>query len=468
MLDIPAAAESCRSPVFILTASRSGSTLLRFILDSHPEFACPPETNITSMCAQIARTWDIIENASADSSRPVDDEAPLSPEAIAAIRDSVDRVYGHYLRRRDKQRWCDKSLDSQQHAELMTKVYPEAKFICLYRHCMDVIASGVEACPWGLHRFGFDPFVAQNPGNSVAAIGSYWLTTVRAMLAFEEKHPESCHRVRYEDLVSSPERSAAEILSFLGAEQVAGLTTHCFGSPHDGNGPGDEKIWFTREVTADSLGRGLRVPAEALPPQTRQGVNGALEKLGYRLVDDEWNAAVEHIDPRAHPDGAAISLASVARPTNGTAAAERPELEATIRSIDSRIRSLADAELREINNKWPGLAGQTVAIIVQGPDGEHEELSWNFGGTADRGLARGSEDAPKAVAAIIGGPDVWRSLLQGKANMVAEIMAGRLRCVNRRDGHRIRSDEVHALAVLLGLSQVPVARAPRETAAVQP
>jgi len=22
---------------------------------------------------------------------------------------------------------------------------------------MDVIASGVEVCPWGLHRFGFDP-----------------------------------------------------------------------------------------------------------------------------------------------------------------------------------------------------------------------------------------------------------------------------------------------------------------------
>ena len=25
-----------------------------------------------------------------------------------------------------------------------------AKFICLHRHPMDVIASGIEACPWGL------------------------------------------------------------------------------------------------------------------------------------------------------------------------------------------------------------------------------------------------------------------------------------------------------------------------------
>jgi hypothetical protein len=36
--------------------------------------------------------------------------------------------------------------------------------------------------------------------------------------------------------------------------------------------------------------------------------------------------------------------------------------------------------------------------------------------------------------------------------------SGRLRCVNRRDAYRIRSAEMHAVAALLGLTQVPVAR----------
>jgi hypothetical protein len=31
-------------PVFVLCMARSGSTLLRFLLDAHPELACPPET----------------------------------------------------------------------------------------------------------------------------------------------------------------------------------------------------------------------------------------------------------------------------------------------------------------------------------------------------------------------------------------------------------------------------------------
>ena len=46
--------------------------------------------------------------------------------------------------------------------------------MCLYRHPMDVIASGVEACPWGLNGYGFDPYIATTPGNSVMALASFW------------------------------------------------------------------------------------------------------------------------------------------------------------------------------------------------------------------------------------------------------------------------------------------------------
>jgi hypothetical protein len=64
------------------------------------------------------------------------------------------------------------------------------------------------------------------------------------------------------------------------------------------------------------------------------------------------------------------------------------------------------------------------------------------------------------VATIIASPSTWRSLLDGEANVVTEMTAGRLRAVNRRDTHRIRSEEMHAVAALLGLGQIPVARTP--------
>ncbi len=222
----------------ILTAARSGSTLLRFVLDSHPELACPPEASPGSVCASLARLWQTLRATAAQqlTDAGLDAPAALEPEAAAAIRQVVDDYYRDYLARRRKRRWCDKSLDNVIFASLIGHVFPDARFICLYRHCMDMIASGVEASPWGLQGFGFENFVVQYPGNSIAALGSYWLDRTRTMLAFEQQHPGRCLRIRYEDLVSAPEEAAASMFSFLDVEQVPGITETCFRSEHDLSG----------------------------------------------------------------------------------------------------------------------------------------------------------------------------------------------------------------------------------------
>ncbi len=489
--------------MFVLSASRSGSTLLRFVLDSHPDLACPPETGVTAACAGLMHSWDILENSGGESAPAEADRQAASPRAVAAIRAAVDDIYGRYLLRRGKRRWCDKSLGSHQDAELAAVLYPEAKFICLYRHCMDVIASGVEACPWGLYRFGFDRFAAQNPGNSVAAIGSYWLTAVHSIMAFEERRPDACHRVRYEDLVAAPEETAAGIFSFLGEAPVPDIGEKCFQVPHEGNGAGDEEIWFTGEITEDSVGCGVRVPVAALAPQVRHGVNEVLPRLGYRTVDDEWNAQLGRVDVRAdaaghRPPERGVSDAGRRPPERGASDAGRrpPERGASgrdragddepgrpgesdwpgesgraARAIVDRLRSLPDHELREASAVWPAVAGRTVAIVVEDADGEHAEVQWNFAaspGTPGFAASPGTpgfpaheDEAPVGpVCTIIAGPPTWHALMGGGTNLVAEMTAGRLRCVNRRDGHRIRSDELHAIGWLLGLTRVPLIRDP--------
>ena len=94
--------------------------------------------------------------------------------AIAGVRRTMDEMTGSYLARRGKKRYCDKSLGTARFAELLLRVYPEAKFLCLYRHPMDVIASGIEACPWGLNGYGFDSYIAATPGNVVWALARFW------------------------------------------------------------------------------------------------------------------------------------------------------------------------------------------------------------------------------------------------------------------------------------------------------
>src|SRR5262245_4964026 len=90
--------DSCQQPVFGLTASRSGSTLLRFILDSHPDFACPPETSIAAAAGSLVRAWDFLERAGLDTTSVA---GPVLPpdHVFAGVRATIDRMYGPYLRR---------------------------------------------------------------------------------------------------------------------------------------------------------------------------------------------------------------------------------------------------------------------------------------------------------------------------------------------------------------------------------
>src|SRR5580765_1922451 len=46
---------SCASPIFVVGCQRSGTSLLRRILDSHPSIACPPESKFILPAVQILR-----------------------------------------------------------------------------------------------------------------------------------------------------------------------------------------------------------------------------------------------------------------------------------------------------------------------------------------------------------------------------------------------------------------------------
>jgi hypothetical protein len=437
---VPDLGAACDSPVFVLTSSRSGSTLLRFILDSHPELACPPETVVSSACASLLRSWMILEEAGSEG-RPLAGAGQVPAEGIAVVQSSIDRLFGAYLRRRGKRRWADKSLDNHLNADLLAQACPKAKFVCLYRHAMDVIASGVEACPWGVHRFGFDPYAAQFPGNSVAAIGAYWLSCAQAIMKFEEEHPGSCHRIRYEDLVTAPEETVAGMFGFLGLPQVPGITGDCFKIPHESNGPGDEKIWFTGQVTSSSVGRGVRVPSGALPEPVLAEINKALARLGYRQAGPDWNEAAGSFDPRETGTAPASPPDEMPPPAAG-----RPAAAGTLQALDERLSMRTGADLEVFAARWPALKADTFALVVD--TGEPAERRWSLG------------DAGEPVATLIAGPGTWGSLLSGETNIVSELTAGRLRCINRRDRHRLRSEELHAMTWLLGLTQIPVERAP--------
>src|SRR5262249_60766689 len=48
-------------PVFVLCADQPGPALLRLLLDAHPGLACPPETGLAALCAQLTGVWSQLE-----------------------------------------------------------------------------------------------------------------------------------------------------------------------------------------------------------------------------------------------------------------------------------------------------------------------------------------------------------------------------------------------------------------------
>lgn len=246
------------SPVVVLTGARSGSTLLRLLLDAHPDLACPAETSILRTCSHLASSWGVVYSDGFNAS----DRKRMND----AIREMLDGLYGPYLARRGKARWCDKSLGTATIADSFVELYPRAKFICLYRHAMDVIYSAIEASPWGMTGYGFDRFAALSAGNNICAAASYWVEQVSQIMAFEQRHPERCIRINYERLVEDPEAVADEMFAFLDLKPSPGISEQCFGNVLSmGDGPGDRKIASTRSVATKSIGRGFRIPLDRIP-----------------------------------------------------------------------------------------------------------------------------------------------------------------------------------------------------------
>ncbi|HEV2373906.1 MAG TPA: sulfotransferase [Streptosporangiaceae bacterium] len=424
-------------PVIILACARTGSTLLRFILDSHPELACPPETNLAKTVSHHLATWKMLNRCE-----------QLPTVATSAIRAPVDRMLAEYLSTRGRLRWCDKSLGTAEVAAAFLEVYPQAQFICLYRHCMDMIASGIEACPWGMAGYGFEPYASNSPGNNVAALAHYWADHTTAILEFEEAHPGRCQRVYYEDLAISPEITAKEIFKFLGV--VGDVPAASLTAPYDLHGSGDYKIWATSQITGASVGRGVAVPTDAIPAPLLGAVNGLLGKLGYVQVDDQWNLRVGGgVLTRQRQD-----LDGGQAPAEATDAAGPDELEAALtRRIRDSLARRSPGEPRSSDRTPAWWRSAAIVITAIGDGGSPTSCSWvvdlSLGGLPTRcGPAPGQGDW--LLAAETG---TWHAVLDGRLNFGLALRQGRVRSAPgpRRAGKRTEAP-VPVMAALLGIS----------------
>ena len=270
-------------PIFILSCHRSGSTLLRYLIDTHPSISSPGELNLGSLCERL---YDAVYHTIGVSA-PVASEQHKSLIVVDEVRRIVSGLMNAYVSAKGSELWCEKSPMNLNHLDILSAVFPEAKYVCLYRNCMDVVYSILE---FNRHQV-FDEllyYINRNSGNLVSAIVDYWIDLTSKEIAFERERNAQCFRVKYESLVLNPTGTLKPMFEFLGVEWHEDIIDAVFSSQHD-PGKGDPKVSFSRRIKKTSLGKGSTVSRTFILDDLEKRMNALLEALGYPEVGPDWD-----------------------------------------------------------------------------------------------------------------------------------------------------------------------------------
>jgi hypothetical protein len=182
-----------RPPIFIVGSPRSGTSLLRLILDSHPAIACGPESHILSgMGTDLEKFWRQLQRYGWDESY-----------WHAKYRELFESFKSDYARSKGKVRWADKTPRYARHLPFIASLFPEAQVVHVIRDVRLVTASALAR--WGWRRAWEVP--------------EHWVTNVTAARAFGASAPAGRYReIRFEDLVGDTETTLRGLFEWLGED----------------------------------------------------------------------------------------------------------------------------------------------------------------------------------------------------------------------------------------------------------
>jgi protein-tyrosine sulfotransferase len=278
--------EPAAPPIFLLSCERSGSTLLRYLIDTHSSICCPGELVLGMVCTSL-RTALSRTLGRAAVAQHVGEEA-----AIKQTRRIVSGIMNAYARAKGKDMWCDKTPWNLTYLESLVEVFPDAKFICLYRNCLDVVNSCLENSRFG-YMSELAQYAAQNPHNLVSAMAESWLEKTTKLLRFELQNKCQCFRIKYESLVTDTEQTLQALFKFLGVTWEPDIVVKAFQIHHD-QGGGDTKISVTTQLSRQSIGTGAAIPICHLSQHQFRRIAEILVELEYPELNYMAAVSAEH------------------------------------------------------------------------------------------------------------------------------------------------------------------------------
>ena len=214
-------ADASPPPCFLVGCGRSGTTLLRLMLNAHPEVSIPQESHVIYKVARLRARgrWPASVATDAGWAHLVDtlaetpyldswefDRAPVR-ERLEALGERTHAaafraLFDEYLDQRGGTWWGDKTPQHVQYLLVLDRLFPGGKVVHVVRDGRDVALS-LMSRPWGPRR--------------MELAGYYWAWLVLSgVVAGAVLGPERYREVRFEDLVTHPEATLRGLCDWLG------------------------------------------------------------------------------------------------------------------------------------------------------------------------------------------------------------------------------------------------------------
>lgn len=233
------------SPVFILSSIRSGSTLLRCMLNTHSQLHAPHELHLVDLAVGMDSRF----------SRLAMDVAHLDERELEHLL--WDRVLHRELLRSGKPVIVDKTPTNLLRWKRVAECWPAARYIFLLRHPAHIVKSAVTARQHA------------TPAESTELIRLFLAHLIDARQTLPGV------LVRYEELTEEPDSVTRRICEYLGVPWESAMIEY----GRQDHGPFLEGIGdFTDRIRVGRVVSGRPVPTEA---QTPEELRPLCRALGY-------------------------------------------------------------------------------------------------------------------------------------------------------------------------------------------
>ncbi len=198
---------SQQAPIVLGGCARSGTTLVRVLLDSHPAIFCGPETGLFALpqlelhhLHAVADRYGLARAVVRNLYRHTHSRGQF-----------VDRFFALCCEDRGTKRWAEKTPKNVQNIAAVFKCFPQARFIHVIRDGRDV------ACSLRTHpkyRKQRGEWVETGIRVAMDQCAARWVRDVRAGL--RHRDDPRYLEVRYEDLVNQTRATMEKLLEFVG------------------------------------------------------------------------------------------------------------------------------------------------------------------------------------------------------------------------------------------------------------